>query len=118
MSEELSESQHAALTERLRELKVDLELQLADLELSAKPVELDQASVGRLSRMDAIQQQAMALASRRNLHTRLSRCLVALGAVDRDEYGVCRSCEEPIGYRRLSAYPEAPLCIACQSGRS
>jgi len=118
MSEELTEAQHTTLIEHLRELKINVELQLAEIELSAKPVELDQASVGRLSRLDAIQQQAMALASRRNLQTRLSRCLMALGAVDREEYGMCRSCEEPIGYRRLSAYPEAPLCITCQSSRS
>ncbi len=118
MPEELTEAERAELIATLRALKTDIELQLAEIELSAKPVELDQASVGRLSRMDAMQQQAMAMASRRNLQTRLSRCLVALAAVDRDEYGMCRSCEEPIGYRRLSAYPEAPLCIACQSGRS
>lgn len=118
MPEELTQAQHAQLVARLRELKIDIERQVAEIERAARPVELDQASVGRLSRMDAMQQQAMALASQRNLHTRLSRCLVALGAVERDEYGICRSCEEPIGYRRLSAYPEAPLCIACQSGRS
>ncbi len=117
MPEELSEAEHAELIATLRSLKSDIELQLAEIELSAQPVELDQASVGRLSRMDAMQQQAMAIAGRRNLQTRLSRCLVALSAIDRDEYGMCRSCEEPIGYRRLAAYPEAPLCIACQSRR-
>jgi len=118
MPEELTPAEHAALIGRVHALKTDLEAQLATLAESARPVELDQAAVGRLSRMDAMQQQAMAMASRRNLQSRLTRCMGAIAAIDRDEYGMCRSCEEPIGFRRLSAYPEAPLCIGCQGGRS
>jgi DnaK suppressor protein len=44
----------------------------------------------------------------------LARCNVALSTFDRGEYGLCRKCEEPIGYRRLSAKPEAPFCLECQ----
>ena len=116
MAEELTEAQRSALIDRMRALKLDLEAQLASVDTAAKPVELDQASVGRLSRMDALQQQAMARAGQRSLHGRLSRCVSALAAVDRGEYGLCRACDEPIGYRRLAAYPEAPLCIECQGG--
>ena len=98
----------------LRELVAELEAALASGASAARPVVLDQSSVGRLSRMDSIQQQAMAQATKRGLELRLSQCRAALGAVERGAYGECRSCEEPIGYQRLCARPETPFCLACQ----
>lgn len=117
MAEELTESQRKELKQRLVELVGELEAQLAASEKTQQPVELDQSSVGRLSRMDAMQQQAMAQATRRNLSTRLSQCRAALALFERDEYGECRNCAEPIAYRRLCAYPETPWCLDCQSQR-
>lgn len=112
--EELSEKQAETLREQLVELVAELESTLRSSADSASPVVLDQSSVGRLSRMDAMQQQAMAKATRAKAQVRLAQCKVALSSFDRDEYGLCRKCEEPIGYRRLSAKPEAPLCLECQ----
>lgn len=80
-------------------------------------VELDQSRVGRLSRIDAIQQQQMSAAGRRGQELRLSQVRSALERMTRDEYGDCVSCEEPIAKRRLTARPEAPLCLSCQSQR-
>lgn len=117
MSDELTAAQTTELCARLRALKSDLEAQFVALDTSAKPVELDQTALGRLSRMSAMQDQAMAIANRSTLKIRLACCTTALAAVDRDEYGLCRSCEEPIAYARLAAYPESPLCIGCQSER-
>lgn len=78
-----------------------------------KPVELDQP-IGRLSRMDAIQQQQMARASRAALDLRRGQIGIALAAIDAGTYGECRHCEEPIAYQRLRARPETLLCITCQ----
>ncbi len=114
MAEELTEAQRVELAERLRTLREELEAALGSGAEAARPVTLDQSSVGRLSRMDAMQQQAMAQASQRSLKKRLQQCRAALEALERNEYGDCRMCDEPIGYRRLSAYPEAPLCLECQ----
>jgi len=114
--EELSEEQAETLRERLVELVTDIEGSLRASAGAADPVVLDQSSVGRLSRMDAMQQQAMAKATRQKAQLRLSQCKAALSAFDRDEYGLCRKCEEPIGYPRLSAKPEAPFCLTCQRG--
>jgi len=83
----------------------------------AAPVELDQARVGRLSRMDAMQQQSMVQANRRTAQTRLTRIETALRRCANDDYGLCASCEEEIGYARLKAQPEAPFCIDCQSNK-
>ena len=111
---DLSEEEAETLRARLVELVAELSAALHANATSADPVVLDQSSVGRLSRMDAMQQQAMAKATRETARLRLGQCKVALSAFDRDEYGQCRNCEEPIGYRRLSAKPEAPFCVHCQ----
>ena len=112
--EDLSETQAETLREQLVELVTELENSLQASVNTTAPVVLDQSSVGRLSRMDAMQQQAMAKATRQKAQLRLTQCKAALSAFDRDEYGLCRKCEEPIGYRRLSAKPEAPFCVQCQ----
>ncbi len=110
--EELSDDQLATLHRMLEALKVELRAELDRDSDAAAIVDLDTPQ-GRLSRMDAMQQQKMAQAQRRRLRVRLSHIDRALVAVSDDEYGECRICEEPIGYRRLSVRPEAPLCIGC-----
>ena len=80
---------------------------------AARPVELDQASVGRLSRMDAMQGQAMAMANQRRRATTLRRVEIALARIDSGDYGYCRECDEEINVRRLTVDPTAPLCIHC-----
>ena len=94
--------------------KRDLVSQLDSSASAAKPVKLDQTAVGRLSRMDSMQSQAMATAARQAMAIRLNQCKAALQAVERGEYGFCRRCEEPVGPKRLSAKPEAPFCLNCQ----
>ncbi|MCB9679732.1 MAG: TraR/DksA C4-type zinc finger protein [Alphaproteobacteria bacterium] len=81
----------------------------------AGTVELDQAAVGRISRVDALQQQQMADAQKRRNELRLKQVAVALQGFEDDEYGACKVCGEPIGYRRLKARPESPACVACMS---
>lgn len=76
-------------------------------------VELDQQSVGRLSRMDAIQQQAMAEAESRRRKADLSRIEAALRRIADGEYGWCGECGEPIGEARLAVDPMAIRCIGC-----
>ena len=73
--------------------------------------------IGRLSRMDAIQQQRMVEANRAGMQRRLAQVRGALERIEAGEYGECAACEEPIGYARLEARPETPLCIACQTKR-
>ncbi len=76
-------------------------------------VTLDQASVGRLSRMDAIQQQAMAQATERQRAIEISRIANALERLDEDEYGACVECGEDISEKRLAIDPAATHCIKC-----
>jgi DnaK suppressor protein len=84
---------------------------------STGPVALDQQSVGRVSRIDAIQQQQMALASQKQAGEILKRTELALLRIDKGEYGDCQQCGEPVAFARLQAQPFASLCIDCQSQR-
>ncbi len=79
-----------------------------------RPVDLG-LPIGRLSRMDAMQQQHMAQAGVSALERRLNQIASALAAVASGTYGFCRRCEEPIGYKRLKAGPETPSCLRCQA---
>ncbi len=97
-------------------LKQALRQDLANARKSASTVDLD-APIGRLSRMDALQQQKMAEAANRRLELRLQQIESALSRVATDDYGYCVSCDEEIEARRLQARPETPLCLTCQSAR-
>jgi len=97
------------LEERLIALQQGREAQ--DKELV--PVELDQARVGRLSRMDAMQQQAMAQASARRTEVERQRIQTALGRLRKGDYGYCVKCDEEIAEKRLNVDPATLLCIEC-----
>jgi DnaK suppressor protein len=81
------------------------------------PVELDQQAVGRLSRMDALQVQAMAKETSRRRGTQLRRITAALARIDEGEYGYCIECGDEIAARRIELDPAALLCIGCAAGK-
>ena len=91
---------------------VPIGVQLADT------VVLDQGAVGRISRVDALQAQAMAKAGLERMKQRLVRVESALERFDEDaeEFDICPRCEEPIGLRRLQAVPESIFCVQCAGG--
>ena len=90
-----------------------LVLHLEGLSRDSGPVELDQQLQGRLSRMDALQQQAMTQAGERQVREQLRDIQQAQHAMDQDEYGYCVNCGLDIGYGRLAARPAASLCVQC-----
>lgn len=77
------------------------------------PVTLDQESVGRLSRIDAMQMQAMALAQARRRRTKRAAIDAALSRIDDGEFGYCLKCGEEIAPARLEHDPAASTCIEC-----
>lgn len=84
---------------------------------NARTVTLDQTSVGRLSRMDAMQQQAMAQASLQRLALQRRRVEAALDRVRHGTYGRCCECDREVGLERLLSDPAAPFCMDCQEER-
>ncbi|MBT3218682.1 MAG: hypothetical protein HN348_06290 [Proteobacteria bacterium] len=113
--DELTETQLAELLADLKRLKAELEDMLHESASRTTTVHLDQSAVGRVSRIDAIQQQKMAQAERTRAQARLIRVLQALKWAHDDEYGDCKLCGEPIGFKRLKARPESPFCVPCAS---
>ena len=80
-------------------------------------VDASDTAMGRLSRMDALQQQAMAQATERRRQVELARIDAALKRMDEGEYGVCVQCGKDITLKRLEFDPAVPLCITCAGGR-
>jgi len=81
-----------------------------------KTVELDQQSVGRLSRMDALQSQAMAQAQQRRRAVHKQALQAALRRLAEDEFGYCMECGEEIEEARLLANPAVLKCVGCLNG--
>lgn len=77
------------------------------------PVELDQQSVGRVSRVDALQQQAMSQAQDRQRQGELVRIEQALQRIEEDDFGYCVDCGEKIAVGRLQIDPSASHCVRC-----
>lgn len=97
----------------LTAMKSELEAYSDISEEARATVALDQQSVGRLSRMDALQGQAMAQASERQRRADIQKISAALHRLDSGEYGDCVECGEEIAEKRLEADPAAAFCIRC-----
>ncbi|MGV6801769.1 MAG: TraR/DksA family transcriptional regulator [bacterium] len=103
------------IKEQLLSLKAELERQSDDSAQARATVELDQQSVGRLSRQDALQQQAMANAQHQLRHRQVLRIDAALLRLEQGNYGLCLNCGEDIAPKRLAIDPAVELCIDCKS---
>ena len=99
--------------QKLMSLKTELEKLEAESKEGRLPVELDQTKVGRLSRMDAMQGQAMALAVEERRKIELQRIEAALIRIEQGDFGYCVRCDEEIALKRLELDPAAPTCIEC-----
>ncbi len=109
-------SKFDAQRNKLLDLRKQLQSVVATGEASAAVVELDQSKVGRLSRMDAMQAQAMSQASAERRQQVLKKIESAIRRIDDDEFGMCLHCEEPIHPERLNFDPTSTLCIDCARG--
>ncbi len=105
------------------QLRAQIEARLAELETEdalgqegQATVELDQQAVGRLSRMDALQNQAMAHANAGRRQAERHKLETALSRMNDGEFGYCEECGELIARRRLELDPAALLCIECARG--
>lgn len=112
----LTPDQLEELLTDLVQLREELQRQLEASREGAKPVDLNEP-IGRLTRMDAIQQQKMTEATRRETKLRLMQTEAALLRHESGDYGFCIACEEPVRLARLKVRPETTSCVDCQSRR-
>ena len=109
----MNESEIDQFRQQLLRLRSELQELGEALDDAGKPVELDQARVGRLSRMDAMQAQQMALEAARRRQHQLSKVEGALRRIESGEYGYCFVCGEEIDVRWLSVDPTITRCMVC-----
>lgn len=79
-------------------------------------VTLDQQSVGRLSRMDAMQQQSLNNATEKRRQSEIAQLRAALTRIEEGEFGYCDHCGDDIPPKRLELLPTTLLCVSCASG--
>jgi len=109
VSPDLIERLRVRLEEELKELDALLQQTAQD----SAPVELDQQSVGRLARMDAMRMQAMAQETQRRRRERGPHIEAALRRIEQGEFGRCTRCDDAISEKRLEVDPTYLLCVNC-----
>lgn len=105
-----------AAKQRLDAMLMELESLSKQAAENRKPIALDQTSVGRLSRMDSLQIQAMDNAAETARRKQVLRIEAAVTRIENDDFGYCVTCDEPIAKKRLDLDPSTPLCINCARG--
>ena len=108
----MTPDRQAHFRERLLALETEIQSDLAANKDASGVVELDTA-IGRLSRMDAMQNQQMALELRRRQEQQLQRITNALKRIAQNRYGLCGRCKQPIAEERLGIVPDVVLCVRC-----
>jgi DnaK suppressor protein len=108
---------------QLDDLRAELERQLRKLTRSMrttnramKPVQLDQSSIGRLSRMDSLQNQSLTKGLQEREQAKLGQINEALKRLDKGTFGRCVVCGDAIAFERLLVFPETPTCAGCMGG--
>lgn len=106
--------------QQIEELRVELDRVLSKLERSMasteealRPVMLDQSAVGRLSRIDSLQNQGLTRNLREREQAKLGQVVSAFQRMDAGTYGHCVDCAGEIAFERLLVFPEAPTCAGC-----
>jgi len=103
----------AYFKQKLLELQQQTKAELQAAENAAAPVALDQTTVGRLSRIDAIQQQQMVKEGQRRREALFVQIEKALERIKSGDYGYCANCDEEISFGRLDLNPVVQSCIKC-----
>jgi RNA polymerase-binding transcription factor len=99
-----------ALLEQRRQALLEREIATKE---AREPVELDQQQLGRLSRIDALQNQAMAQDAERRRKIELQRIDAAMDRIESGDYGYCLNCDEEIPLARLEFDPAIATCVDC-----
>ncbi len=108
----MTENERAEIGKAIQEKITELEQRVTDLEESTKPMGLDNA-VGRLSRMDYINNKTIDEANLRASQTKLKALKRWLDLIDTEKFGKCTRCGKEINPKRLLFMPESTRCINC-----
>jgi len=106
--------------QQISQIRSELERRLRRMERSAASTsggsrEIDQSTVGRLSRIEALQNQGLADNLRDRERTQRDEVLQALDRISDGSFGYCVGCQAPIQFERLLVFPETRTCSECRS---
>jgi DnaK suppressor protein len=113
----ISKEQKEELIAIIKAETAKLTNKIEELKSFAKPEAPDNA-IGRISRMDAINNKSIVDASLRNLHTRLDQLQKISQVIHDKDYGLCIKCHRTIAFERLKIRPEVRLCAGCLQKRN
>lgn len=108
----MTKEERAALKEKIQETMVQTRLRIQQLEAATQPISPENA-IGRISRMDAINNKSVAEAALRTARRKLSSLETALHRVEEPHFGKCTRCGQAIRPARLMFMPESERCIRC-----
>jgi DnaK suppressor protein len=109
----LTAGQIAELTEELERIVARLERSMRTTEAAMRPVQLDQSAVGRLSRIDSLQNQGLTRNLQEREQAKLGQVVTAFQRLEDGTYGTCTECGGAIPFERLQIFPETPTCSSC-----
>jgi DnaK suppressor protein len=108
----MTSAQKAALKRELQSAIAQTAGEIAQLAPQLEPIASD-CCLGDLTRVELMGEQQIYAKAYDAATRRLNRLEYALSRIDRDTFGICEACEEPIAAARLGLMPEATLCIDC-----
>lgn len=108
MNQETQESFRPRIEARIQELRDNMNATAEDREAIAPDV-----AIGRLSRLDSMQMQQMALGMKQRMQEEIRRLEEALGRINNGRYGACELCGNDIPSERLEYQPDAITCVSC-----
>ncbi|TVR76644.1 MAG: TraR/DksA family transcriptional regulator [Saprospirales bacterium] len=108
----LSDQERKSIANKIRKVTLELEQQIAQLKENTQPISPEN-SIGRVSRMDAINNKGVAEAALRSRMAKLVKLKTALGKLNEESFGICDRCKNPIALPRLMYMPESDYCIHC-----
>lgn len=111
----LTDAQISELTAELDRVVRKLERSMRTTEEALRPIQLDQTAVGRLSRIDSLQNQGLTRNLQEREQAKLGQVITAFQRIEAGTYGLCVECGGDIPFERLQVFPETPTCTACGS---
>lgn len=110
----LSPEEKATIRAKIAETMATLEQNIAELKELTKPIAPENA-IGRVSRMDAINNKSVNEAALRQAEAKLSKLKLAEGRIADNDFGLCVRCGGAIPVGRLMLLPESRKCVQCAS---
>ena len=104
----------AELRAKIEEAISRTEKEIVEMKKMAQPI-TPENSIGRVSRMDAINNKSVVEAALRTNKAKLTKLKVALSKIDEEDFGNCVMCDRPIQTKRLMFMPESTRCVRCAS---